>query len=284
MANAILGRCPASLGDILAPPSLVMPSGLTPNNYLTATVTSSLWCGTGVQILGPTDNGAIITLPGTNLTTKLGFNKCIIVNLKPSVIDARCELYTPFIHLERADSYDDVPEWAEVECFWNPVRKTYQTVIPCELKGNILGAATFVQGLQVHWNDGDGATINWKFQKPTFTRAGLLSGLRCNETIDNSGKSTYTWSILQSDAPYRSYPSTVSEKLTKMIQSFVLSTDLTFLNNVEFPSCAAKQLTVLQIYSCIAEDNTEWDLQADTNADAFIMIKSERAAYLDTLL
>lgn len=260
-----------------------MPTGITADNYLQATVTSDLWCGTGVQILGPTDNGAIITLPSTNLTTKLGFNKCIIVNLKPSVIDARCELYTPFIDLEGVDIYDKVPEWQQVECFWNPVRQTYQTVIPCELKGCVLDAEQFVNVLQVHWDDGEGQTINWKFQKPTFTRAGLLSGLRCNETVDSSGASSYTWTIFQSDAPYRSYPSTVSPGLTTMMKG-LLGAGITLSPDNEFPSCVAKQLTVLQIYSCIPETVTEYKITANSVTHAIILRRDERAAYLDTLL
>ena len=263
-----------------------MPTGITADNHLQATVTSRLWCGTEVQILSPAIDGAVITLPSTNLATKLGFNKCVIVNLKPSVIDVRCELYTPFIYLQGADLYNDVPEWAEVECFWNPVRKTYQTVIPCELKGNILDAANFVQVLQVHWDDSDAATINWKFQRPTFTRAGLLSGLRFNETVDSTGESSYTWTVFQNEAPYRSYPSTVSPGLSNMVSSAMLNKDLTFFNAQGFPSCAAKQITVLQLYSIIqdADDNAKYEFGATEHNWSIIAKRVERPAYLDTLL
>lgn len=149
----------------------MVPTGITADNHLQATVTSSLWCGTGVQILSPAIDGAVITLPSTNLATKLGFNKCIIVNLKPSVIDVRCELYTPFIYLQGADVYDDVPEWAEVECFWNPVRKTYQTLLPYEVyhdngmsKDNFLRAVNLYLGADTTNGRGITNNVTWKFQ------------------------------------------------------------------------------------------------------------------------
>lgn len=264
----------------------------TATNSHKITVTDSKWTGTGVQLFKTSDDG-FITLTDSGLISKLGFTNALIVNLKPKTVDARCTVYTPYLKTSYLGDTTDNPEWNCIECFWNPIRKTYQTLLPYEVyqdngmsKDNFLRAVNLYLGTDTTNGRGITNNVTWKFQKPTFTRPGIVGGIRVNETVDSSGKSTYTLTILQNEACYRHYSGTVSPGLTRLVFDMAFKSFSEELTNstAEFPSVAAKQLTLLQIFGCTDKAQTTYDMDITDVQAADKMVDNEEIPYQDTLL
>lgn len=234
-----------------------------------------------------------ITLSDSGLISKLGFTNALIVNLKPKTVDARCTLYTPYLKTSHLGATTDNPEWAEVECFWNPVRETYQTLIPYEVyednglsKDNFLRAVNLYLGADTTNGRGITNNVTWKFQKPTFTRPGIVGGIRVNETVDSSGKSKCTYTIFQNEACYRDYPGTVSPGLKWLVYDVAMTgfSDALTDSTAEFPSAVAKQLTLLQIFGCTDKAQTTYNINISDVMAAERMANNEEIPYQDTLL
>lgn len=122
--------------------------------------------------------------------------------------------------------------------------------------------------------------------KPTFTRPGIVGGIRVNETVDSSGKSTCTYTIFQNEACYRDYPGTVSPGLRWLVYGMAFNGISDKLTNsaAEFPSVSAKQLTLLQIFGCTAKAQTTYDMNITDVGAAIRMVDNEEVPYQDTLL
>lgn len=279
---------------IRLPPPLLTPAYqvTTATDSHKIAVTDSKWTGTGVQLFKTSDDG-FITLTDSGLISKLGFTHALIVNLKPKTVDARCTLYTPYLKTSYLGDTTDNPEWNGIECFWNPVRKTYQTLLPYEVyqdngmsKDDFLRAVNLYLGADTTNSRGITNNITWKFQKPTFTRPGIVGGIRVNETVDSSGESTYTLTLLQNEACYRDYPGTVSPGLKWLVygMGFKELSDKLTDSTAEFPSVAAKQLTLLQIFGCTDKAQTTYDVDISDVMAADRMVDHEEIPYQDTLL
>ena len=205
------------------------PPPLTKFVHTINKVTSTEWKGTGIQRL---NNSNTVTIPDemkhpTGATEALiKFPEALILNLKPQDPDnVCCQMYTPYFDYKSLinNRYIDWTtelngEAAELECFWNPVRKTYQTVIPLKFATKVINSTssaitvdrlndilsetnvcvTLVQKIA----DGDiSRCITWKFRKPTHFRLGICNGLYLSSepsSLDNVGKF-----YLRSEADFR---------------------------------------------------------------------------------
>lgn len=182
------------------PPPLVTDTGYA-SDWKAAdgiiTVTDSRWKGTGVQLLGTTNDGKYYTAQSVTKAA-LGYEKWAFINLRPKDANIVCEMYTPYIDLSKHPAIastigNSLGTWRNLEFMWNPVRQTYQTVLPLDATSYTIDIPTFAARFSVALAKSD--FISWKFQKPCLLRLGTLPGVY--ETVSTSGSTdTYSYTLL----------------------------------------------------------------------------------------
>lgn len=109
-----------------------------------------------------------------------------------------CEMYTPYIDLSKHVAIartigNSLGTWCKLEFMWNPVRQTYQTVLPLDATSYTINIPTLAAKFSLALAKSD--FISWKFQKPCLLRLGTLPGVY--EDVSTSNNTTsYEYSLL----------------------------------------------------------------------------------------
>lgn len=217
-----------------------------------------------------------------------------------------CQMYTPYFDYKSLinSRYIDWDkelngEAAELECFWNPVRKTYQTVIPLKfatkvinstssainvnaLNNNILTEQNVCVTLVQEITDGDiSPYITWKFRKPTHFRLGICNGLYLGSepsSVSNVGKF-----YLRSESDFRNCSHYCDHhEITWLANLCASGTAMQVISSSqEYESLVCIQLLLLSLLVCDPTSDYEIDgsVVGDINA-----IPLGAVAKLDKLL
>lgn len=100
-------------------------------------------------------------------------------------------MYTPYIDLSKHPAIastigNSLGTWRNLEFMWNPIRQTYQTVLPLDATSYPIDIPTLAARFSVALVRSD--FISWKFQKPCLLRLGTLPGVY--EDVSTSGNTT----------------------------------------------------------------------------------------------
>lgn len=233
------------------PPEIIPPYAATKAADLPA-YTSSNWTGTGPQIDSSSDGYSLPT-DADNLFVSKSWT---ILNLRPKEYTGACELWTPFLTnhvydgltggaVNNTNTTTEIYPNNEVEFFWNPQRKTYQTAVPDHnysytSGGSSMSVSASSQEIAWAYNQEVMSNIKWKFQPPTKLYLGTSSGIIGKYAVGGDIEDA-SFSV-QNDSMFR-MPVYDYNDMMWLVRYLVGGNRASF----SFPSIEAQTLTVLRM-------------------------------------